>query len=356
MMEQDKVLKRLRSLCRSHRRCVFYTFKDCFLGSEALAAADEVMKESAEELLASLQEQGYFMHVSFCKRFEGSSQLYRFYNSDAWDLSSFLNVQDKLPAPLSRAEATAIVPQFQSLSKSILDTFLSNDGFAFDYMGFSSSELYQRYQECVLKLAGIDMTFLKGDEKLSFYLNLYNLMAIHGILCQPRPDSNLGRVKWFETIQYLIGGYKFSLNDIENGLIRQNSRAPYSFSLPFQQSDPRSFLMIDLFEPRIHFALVCAAKSCPSLRFYSCDNLSEVLDMSTKQFLDRHFILQESGVFESSMITNWFLRDFGGSKLKLLEFVLPYLDGERRRAADDMIHLKKPRIIFKPYNWSLNSK
>lgn len=77
--------------------------------------------------------------------------------------------------------------------------------------------------------------------------------------------------QYFNTISYKIGGYNYSLNDIENGLLRGNQKAVAAFRKPFSKDDPR--LQISLKEPdsRVHFALVCGARSCPPVKTYSSE-------------------------------------------------------------------------------------
>ena len=77
----------------------------------------------------------------------------------------------------------------------------------------------------------------------------------------------------YSTASYNIGGLVYSLNDIENGLLRGNrvSAVPLT-SVPFpDQNDPRKNLMLNC-DPRIHFALNCGAVSCPPIAVYSCDS------------------------------------------------------------------------------------
>ena len=40
-------------------------------------------------------------------------------------------------------------------------------------------------------------------------------------------------------MSYIIGGHTYSLNDIENGVLRANKRGALQFSAPFGKSDPR---------------------------------------------------------------------------------------------------------------------
>lgn len=78
-------------------------------------------------------------------------------------------------------------------------------------------------------------------------------------------------------------------DDIEHGILRSNAVAPASIGallkLPFlahpqfKKGDPRRGYAVSPLDPRIHFALVCGAKSCPPIKLYTPDNLDEGLQV-----------------------------------------------------------------------------
>ena len=63
------------------------------------------------------------------------------------------------------------------------------------------------------------------------------------------------------------------MNEIENGILRGNRRGPGSFQVSFAANSPMAALVVKPVDPRIHFALVCGAKSCPPIKVYSAANL-----------------------------------------------------------------------------------
>ena len=85
-----------------------------------------------------------------------------------------------------------------------------------------------------------------GPEKLAYWINAYNFLTVDLIVREgeTRSIKNLGGVlssPW-KRFRWPIGGQERSLDDIEHGIIRK------------------------LGDPRIHFAVNCAAISCPDLR------------------------------------------------------------------------------------------
>ena len=77
--------------------------------------------------------------------------------------------------------------------------------------------------------------------------------------------------QFFNTVRYIIGGYEYSLQDIENGVLRANRKGVGMLTKPFSKFDPRLSMALETHEPLIHFGLVCGAKSCPPIKTYTDD-------------------------------------------------------------------------------------
>lgn len=77
------------------------------------------------------------------------------------------------------------------------------------------------------------------EEKLAFFINLYNMMAIHAILVWGHPSGPMERRKLFGEFKYVIGGCTYSLSAIQNGILRGNQRPPYNLIKPFGVNDKR---------------------------------------------------------------------------------------------------------------------
>lgn len=77
--------------------------------------------------------------------------------------------------------------------------------------------------------------------------------------------------QFFNTVKYIIGGQEYSLQDIENGVLRGNKKGVGMIMRPFGKSDPRLKVALEEHEPLIHFGLVCGAKSCPPIKTYTAE-------------------------------------------------------------------------------------
>ncbi len=154
----------------------------------------------------------------------------------------------------------------------------------------------QSYKKLTLELQRADLSSLPRNARLAFFINVYNALVIHGTVEKGRPRNMLTKFMFFKNTAYNIGGQIYSLNEMENGILRANrcvvrfalelrsdktkckflySRSMGTFFLtPFSSDDPRLALALEKPEPRIHFALNCGAKSCPPIKTYSTENVS----------------------------------------------------------------------------------
>jgi histidinol phosphatase-like PHP family hydrolase len=97
-----------------------------------------------------------------------------------------------------------------------------------------------RYLRIVEELQRVEIWDMSREEKLAFFINLYNMMAIHAISILGHPDGTLERRKLFGEFKYVIGGSTYSLSAIQNGILRGNLRPPYNLKKPFGAKDKRS--------------------------------------------------------------------------------------------------------------------
>ena len=138
--------------------------------------------------------------------------------------------------------------------------------------------MFESYKGVARQLQRVDLDSMaqNRNELLAFFINIYNALVIHGTIERGVPANLWARYSFFSTTAYNIGGYKFTLNDIENGILRGNRASMATLYMrPFAatlEKDPRlKFAVKDPVEARIHFALNCGAKSCPPIKTFSAE-------------------------------------------------------------------------------------
>jgi len=234
--------------------------------------------------------------------------------------------------------------------------FIDAERGAIRYKSIRGSEEFERYKDLTRGLRSFDLRSLKDrGPRLAFWTNIYNTAVIHGVIELELERSVKEYPGFFDRITYEIGGFRFSLNEMEHGLLRGNRRHPYRVLRPFREKDVRLEFAIVPLDPRIHFALVCGARSCPPIGFYEADQIDFQLGLAAMSFINspQVKILPEEKTVFISMIFKWYKIDFGGSDRALLDTLLNYLDEGKDKAFLEE-NRNQIRIRYQPYDWNLN--
>jgi hypothetical protein len=236
---------------------------------------------------------------------------------------------------------------------------MSEDGTKVKYTGIKDSKTFHTYLDHVSKLKNIKLEEIEQHQKKGFWINIYNSLIIHAqvIGLTNNKGGIRDRLKLYASASYNIGGYLFSLNDIENGILRGNRKSPTPFSsTPFSNDNPiLPFILIN--DPRIHFALNCGAKSCPPIAIYSLeeDVIERNLKLATELFLENNIEINDNNkTITTTKIFKWYLIDFGNSHEELLKYMAINSAIELGKKINECIN-NKYKIKFKEYDWSLNS-
>ena len=171
-------------------------------------------------------------------------------------------------------------------------------------------------------------------DKLTFYINSYNALVIKTILDGKSPSNIFSRISFFNGPEYNVAGQSVNLNDLEHKVIRP------------------------LNEPRIHFALVCAALSCPKLlnTIYTAPKLEKQFNNATRQFInniDRNHFDRENKVAHLSKIFDWFSEDFQLNGSSIPSFIAGHVND--KALAEELLE-GNYKIEHNNYDWSLNGK
>lgn len=190
-----------------------------------------------------------------------------------------------------------------------------------------------RYLDQIAAVRRAELESWDEKRQLAFLVNAYNawtlrLIIDHYPLGSIKDIGNLIRGPWDQPVVHLFGETT-DLNTLEHKFIRENHS-----------------------EPRIHFALVCAAKGCPPLRSeaYVGARLEEQLVDQAKRFLSdraKNRIDQAGRIVYLSPIFKWYGGDFEKKSGSVLEAIQPYWPGGSHRT-DGF------KIRFTDYDWSLN--
>ncbi|KAL6861784.1 hypothetical protein ACP4OV_017484 [Aristida adscensionis] len=374
MDELATIVRKMReSITPKDRFYKMRRFSNCFLGSEAVDFLSEdqyLERDEAVEFGRKLASKHFFRHVLDENVFEDGNQLYRFLDHDPIIMTQCYNIPrgiiDVAPKPI-----VEVASRLRLLSYAIFEAYVSEDGRHVDYRSIQGCEEFKRYIRTIEELQRVETNDLSREEKLSFFINLYNMMAIHALVTCGHPAGPLDRRKFFGDFKYVIGGCPYSLSAIQNGILRGNQRPPYNIAKPFGQKDPRSKVALPYPEPLVHFALVCGTKSGPALRSYSPGNIDKELMEAARYFLRNGGLSvdPEAKVASVSKILRcgiegtsdleWQIRvmysaDFGKNEMEVLKHASNYLEPSQSELLLELLASSQLKVMYQPYDWSIN--
>lgn len=273
----------------------------------------------------------------------------------AWD--GVLNQSAPASAPLSGPElAAALKRGANALKTAAIDA----EGRQVDYERLRASDAYAILRrDLTPQLRSLDLsTLATREQRLALWINLYNVLVIDAAVSfgvsRSVSEGRLGVVSFFRRAAYDVGGQRFSANDIEHGVLRANRT---SWAIPGRQfgtSDPRLAWRLPALDPRIHFALNCASRSCPPIGVYDADHIDAQLDLAAASFVANDVAIDpRAGVVRLSAIFRWYAGDFGG-RAGVLAFLTERLPDSEGR---DWLRRQGPyvKLSYHPYDWGLNS-
>lgn len=216
---------------------------------------------------------------------------------------------------------------------AILDSLLRDhvrDGLV-NYPALRGDERLDRYLATVRTIdpAGIR----KREDRLAHWINVYNAFTLKLITANPGVksirDIGAGGTGPWDSLWITLAGRTYSLNGIEHDVIRPEFR-----------------------EPLIHFALVCAARSCPPLRAeaWTGARLAAQLKDSARRFLTDTAANRydpATNTLHLSQIFAWFGEDFRERYGSPGAYVLSVLG---------VTPPSPPAVTYLPYDWSLNNQ
>ncbi|XP_065913569.1 uncharacterized protein [Dysidea avara] len=256
-------------------------------------------------------------------------------------------------------EPVQLAVQLQKDMLKLKGEYMSDDGRSVDYVRLKNSDTFKDYIKQTCQLHYLDLTKLSLTERKAFFINVYNSLTIHGLAdCDQLPSSVLEVKDFWANTCYNIGGLVFSLDDMEHGILRGNRPHPsvahkqqHHFS---QDDDPRTQLAMSSVDPRVHFALVCGAKSCPAIQVYTSDNLDRALEGAARSFCGQEVNVEGNKVTVSKIL-EWYASDFGANENELLSWISKYLPNDLQQQLVRLLSDNEPITIdSRPYNWTLN--
>ena len=245
-------------------------------------------------------------------------------------------------APLEGQELPSHEPFTEVLSRVVHQPLV-------DYAGLlEDRSALDAYLRTLADVSPEELAAAPHDVRLAFWINAYNACMLRRVVdnypiekdgrllarltntVAGRPANSVWQIPdVFDGKHCRVAGEERSQDDIEHGFIRPMG------------------------DPRIHFAVNCAAISCPELwpEAYSAEALGEQLDRAVRHFVANtvHFRVEEGSTVRLNKVLDWYRDDFGG-----VEGLRTFLAGYVGDATAAVLRDAHTRVEFSEYDWTLN--
>ena len=242
------------------------------------------------------------------------------------------------PPPARLAESYEAKSDGPAFDHSAFDALVKKhvDGHGWvKYAGFAKDA--QQLGAYINSLETAPFEQMGRDQKLAFLINAYNAFTVQLILDywnggKLESIKDIPAKKRWDHVRWNVAGNTWSLSQIEHEQIRNHFN-----------------------EPRIHFALVCAASSCPKLRneAYDAKRLDKQLEDQTvySHVHDRWYRYEARGnIAHITALYDWYGDDFEKKAGTILAFVAHY----RPEIVQALQTGNAPEIKHLDYSWKLN--
>ncbi|KAF6982398.1 hypothetical protein CFC21_000793 [Triticum aestivum] len=230
---------------------------------------------------------------------------------------------------------------------------------AFDLRGFSGSPLLTKLREMLEALQQVDLRFLTHQQKLAFWLNIYNTCIMHGILQHGLPSNSEKLLALKNKATINLSGQKFNPLVIENFILRQPSSVKEEFwkcDVDVEEQQVRSLYGLNSSEPNILFGMCCGIRSSPALRIYKADRVMAELEKAKLDYLQASLVVTSTRRLMIPSLIHSNMHDFAKDMESLLRWICEQLptSWSLRKSMVDCLrgHLKVEDVVeVIPYDY-----
>ena len=186
-------------------------------------------------------------------------------------------------------------------------------------------------------MSKVDIAHYRRSEQMAYWINLYNALVVKLVL-DHYPIASIRKLErsgagsknspWNRPL-IVVGGVSLSLNDIENRVLK-----------PIWS------------DPRIHYAMTCAAVGCPNLQptpFSGAQLDQQLSDAAMAYVNDPRCIQINNGKLRVSSLYRWNLEAFGGSEQAVIQHLMAYAEPDLAMSLQGF-----DRLHGDHFDWRLN--
>ncbi|KAF8039924.1 hypothetical protein BT93_B2214 [Corymbia citriodora subsp. variegata] len=160
----------------------------------------------------------------------------------------------------------------------------------------SNVPLLKKLRDLLSHLKTVDLRFLANQQKLAFWINMYNACIMHGFLQYGVPSTPEKLLKLVNKVHRKVE------KDAKEELVRE-------------------VYGLESTDPNVAFALCCGTRSSPAVRTYTADGVTAELEKSKLEYLQASVVVTTTKriAFPELLLQN--MPDFAASPDSLVEWV-----------------------------------
>ncbi|XP_057782502.1 uncharacterized protein LOC131000545 isoform X1 [Salvia miltiorrhiza] len=207
----------------------------------------------------------------------------------------------------------------------------------------SSVPLFQKLKVLMDGLQKVDLRFLSHQQKLAFWINMYNACIMHGYLQYGVPS-----VLNHESLQGLINkatlniaGNTINAQEIEHFILRKPQDSLIK-EIVGKDKESKEMILGELYgletpDPNIIFALCCGTRSSPAVKIYTAEGVTVELERSKLEYLQAAIMVSGAKKIALPELLLANMNDFAADKESLMEWVCQQLptSGSLRKSIVD---------------------
>ncbi|KAK7291138.1 hypothetical protein RIF29_06048 [Crotalaria pallida] len=202
--------------------------------------------------------------------------------------------------------------------------------------------LLHRLKLLFRKLAAVNLENHNHQEKLAFWINIYNSCMMNAFIENGIPESPEMVVVLMQKATINVGGHMLSPTTIEHFILRLPYHWKFTFSKGVKKHEmsARSIYGLELSEPLVTFALSCGTWSSPAVRVYTATQVESELEVAKREYLQATVGISPSK-FSIPKLLDWYLLDFAKDLESLLDWICLQLPSEHGKEAIKYLEERK---------------
>ncbi|CAH8314950.1 unnamed protein product [Eruca vesicaria subsp. sativa] len=209
--------------------------------------------------------------------------------------------------------------------------------------------LIHRLKVLLNKLATVNLDGLSHQQKLAFWINIYNSCVMNAFLEHGIPETPEMVVALMQKATMVVGGHSLNALTIEHFILR----LPYHLKFKtcpktatHEEMKAHSTFGLEWSEPLVTFALSCGSWSSPAVRVYTTANVEEELEAAKRDYLQASVGISKKNKLMIPKVLDWYLLDFAKDVESLLDWVCLQLPDKLREEALKCVERKNKESVM----------